>query len=132
MSGFGLSSAIRKLVARHIRSMDHVQTLLLLHRTAPQEWEPAAIAREITVQPELVDLSLRDLTASGLVSEIGVGDSQRKFAYAPADEALRRDVDELAAMYNERPVTLIRAIYDRPPEPAVTFADAFAIRSDSR
>ena len=34
-----------------------------------------------------------------------MGDSQRKFAYAPADEALRRDVDELAAMYNERPVT---------------------------
>jgi hypothetical protein len=31
-------------------------------------------------------------------------------------------------MYNSRPVTLVRAIYDRPASAARSFADAFRVR----
>jgi len=38
-------------------------------------------------------------------------------------------VDALADLYHTKPVSLVRAIYDRPARAAQTFADAFRIRN---
>lgn len=112
--------------------MDHVHVLLLLQRTSPQEWDAAAIADDVKMAPEVVDVSLEDLAASGLVAATDGAAGRPQFSYAPSSDALRRDVEELASMYNERPVTLVRAVYDRAPEPAASFADAFTIRPGTR
>ena len=52
-----------------------------------------------------------------------------RYRYEPATPALRRAVELLAIAYNERPVTLVRAIYDRPSA-IQSFADAFRIRKE--
>lgn len=127
MSVHGLSPKIRQLVARHFPSMDHVQILLVLQSTAPEKWSRDKLAAETKIAPAVADIALEDLVSSGLAASEPTPEGEM-YAYAPSSEAMRREVAEIASMYNERPVTLVRAVYDRPPEPAVSFADAFSLR----
>ena len=51
------------------------------------------------------------------------------YTYGPADE-LELRIGELAHAYNEKPVTLIRAIYQIADSRIQSFADAFDLRKD--
>ena len=73
-----------------------------------------AIAQDIL--DELKQRGLLKLTAKG-------------YQFEP-DDALAEAVDLLAEMYNTKPVTLVRAIYDRPAHVIQQFADAFKLRRD--
>ena len=129
MSGeSGLGPEVRRLIASQLASMDHVEVLLLLHRSAPAALTQAAVARETRRPAELLSVVMSDLVRGGLASRASGPEGDDTFAYAPQSESLRRDVEQLVAVYNERPVTLIRAVYDRPPEPVTSFADAFRLR----
>jgi hypothetical protein len=52
-----------------------------------------------------------------------------RFCYAVKDAATRRAVDLLRIAYNQKPVTLVRLVYNRPSA-AQSFADAFRIKKD--
>jgi hypothetical protein len=72
--------------------------------------------------------ALAHLLAVGLVERdaaSGVG-----YRYAPATPALHRAVGMLLQMYNQRPVTLVRALYARPSTAVQSFADAFRLRPE--
>lgn len=127
---FGLGPEVRRLIASHLASMDHVEVLLLLHRSAPAAVTQVDAARETRRPVELLTTVMADLVNSGLASRAPGPGGDDSFSYAPQSESLRHDVDELVAVYNERPVTLIRAVYDRPPESVKSFADAFRLRKD--
>jgi hypothetical protein len=127
---FGLSPEVRRLIASQLASMDHVEVLLLLHRSAPAAVTQVDAARETRRPVELLTTVMTDLVNGGLASRAPGPGGDDTFAYAPQSESLRRDVEQLVAVYNERPVTLIRAVYDRPPEPVKSFADAFRLRKD--
>ena len=128
MSEFNLGPEVRRLVASHLASMDHVEVLILLYRSAPAALPLGEIVSRTARPLPLIENALRDLTTGGLVADKSQTDSERLFAYEPQSDSLRGVVDELVAMYNERPVTLVRAIYDRPAQPVISFADAFRIR----
>ena len=66
---------------------------------------------------------LRDLEQAKLIRK---EDASYSVTRQPRDRAA---VEEFAATYNARPVTLIRAIYARP-SPLQSFADAFRLRSE--
>lgn len=127
---FGLGPEVRRLIASQLASMDHVEVLLLLHRSAPATLTQAEAARETKRPVELLTAVMKDLVNGGLASRTSGPGGEDRFAYAPQSEALRREVEQLVAVYNERPVTLIRAIYDRPSEPITSFAEAFRLRKD--
>lgn len=127
---FGLGPDVRRLIASQLASMDHVEVLLLLHRTAPAAVTQVDAARETRRPVELLTTVMTDLVNGGLASRAPGPGGDDTFAYAPQSESLHRDVEQLVAVYNERPVTLIRAVYDRPPEPVKSFADAFRLRKD--
>jgi hypothetical protein len=57
------------------------------------------------------------------------GDGPPRFRFAPGSPELRRAVELLRVAYNERPVTLVRLVYQRPTT-AQAFADAFRIRRE--
>jgi hypothetical protein len=121
-----LPAEVRQLIARHLATMEQVDVLLLLAR-APEEWRTAEEIRtalrvdETGVAPRTFD----ELRAAGLITADG-GDPKR-YRYAPANPRDKAAVELLAVAYNERPVTLVRAIYARPT-PEQSFADAFRIR----
>lgn len=126
----GLEPEVRRLIASQLASMDHVEVLILLHRIAPAAVTQVDAARETRRPVELLTAVMSDLVNGGLASRASGPGGDDIFVFAPKSESLRRDVEQLVAVYNERPVTLIRAVYDRPPEPVKSFADAFRLRKD--
>ena len=102
--------------------MDHVALLLALREEPEAAHAPDALAARVRLDREVTERVLRELEAGQLArSENGA------FAYAVTGVS-RSTVDELAEMNRTRPVTLVRAIYDRPSRAAQSFADAFRLR----
>jgi len=118
----GLSDALRQLVNHHLLTMDHVALLLALREQPETAHAPASVADRARIDRGVADRVLHELVSSHLARREGNG-----FIYAAAPQ-MRPAVDELAEMNRTRPVTLVRAIYDRPSRAALSFADAFRLR----
>jgi hypothetical protein len=122
MSKQALPAVVQHLISSHLRSIDHVAVLLAVrsagggdaHRVSAPAMVTPAVATEI----------LEELKQRGLLAQHG-GD----YRFEPND-ALEEAVAQLAEMYNTKPVTLVRAIYDRPTTAIQQFADAFKLRRD--
>lgn len=126
MADGDLPAEVRQLIARHLATMEQVDVLLLLART-PERW---FAVDEIRTELRLADSALpprtfRELESAGLIATESHAAS--RYRYAPATAGLRRAVELLAIAYNERPVTLVRAIYSRPTA-VQSFEDAFRLR----
>lgn len=117
-----LPDVVRRLVHGHLPTVDHVTVLLATHADPGRAFDAATIAPLVHVDEEVAARVLSELAGSHLVERSGSG-----YALAASPE-VRDAVDELARMYNTKPVTLIRAVYERPPTSAQSFADAFRIR----
>lgn len=128
MAELRLPDEVRVLVQNHVASMPHLEALLHLSASPHESLPVDAIARAIGVAPDAAAKVLRDLHASSLVAEEGVGQSLR-YRFAPGDEPLRRAAESLSDMYSRFPVQVIRAVYERPPAAVQQLADAFRLRS---
>jgi hypothetical protein len=126
VSDNALPAEVRQLITRHLATMEQVDVLLLLART-PDRWRTAEeIRTELRLDEHGVAARTFDeLCAASLIEEDK--SEPPRYRYAPGNARDRAAVDLLALAYNERPVTLVRAIYARP-SPAQSFADAFRLR----
>lgn len=128
MADTELPVEVRQLVSRHVTTMEQVEVLLLLVRSSGRSLSVDEIRAELRLQPAApAPATLQNLQDGGLVEREAAHPA--RYRYAPANDALRRAVELLAVAYNERPVTLIRLIYERP-NPVQSFADAFRLRRD--
>jgi hypothetical protein len=118
-----LSDALRQLVSQHVPSMDHAALLVILRDQSEQAHDVAELASSVRLDRSVVEQVLRDLVSSRLIRR--EGDAVR---YDPPP-AVSAPLEELVEMYHTKPVTLVRAIYDRPARAAQSFADAFRIRN---
>lgn len=124
MSDNDLPEDLQELVSRYMTTMDHVALLLALREDQSRAHESSELATSCRLDRAVADLVLRELASSNLVRAEGSG-----FRYDPAPE-VRPAVERLAEMYRTKPVTLVRAIYDRPARAAQTFASAFRLRKE--
>ena len=115
---------MRALIDRHLPSMDHVQVLLHLHRVR-EGGHAEDVARAVELQTPVVAAALRDLASSGLLEQEPESGRYRLRLPDPAETLA---LEELDALYNTRPVTLVRALYDRPATALRSFSDAFRLR----
>lgn len=121
-----LPQDVRDLLAGHLASMEHVEVLLFLAGDEARSWTAGEIAAVTHTPAASVTARLEELVASGLVSpSLSARDSYR---YLPRTAAMRNAVRSLEEMYRTKPVTLIKAIYDRPASAVQSFADAFRFR----
>jgi len=120
--------AVRELIDRCLASMEHVELLLWLSADATRTADRNAAATVVHATPDIAERRLIDLRECGLLDR--VADAKGSYRYLPKSAALRTAVEELSAMYHQRPVTLVRAIYERPVSPVKSFADAFRFRGD--
>lgn len=125
MADLDLPPAVLELINRYLPSHDHVEVLLRLAAEPDRRFTSDALLAELRVSRLVLETCLADLESAGLV---GRDPSDGMWRYSPRFDALREGVKELAVAYNERPVTLVRAIYARPATPIQSFADAFRIR----
>lgn len=117
-----IPGAVRLLLARHLPTVDHVAVLVILRAAPERSHDATGVATEARVSDSVAAVVLADLAAARFVQRDGAG-----FRFAP-DARDRAAIEQLAELYNSRPVSLMRAIYDRPASTAQSFADAFRIR----
>ena len=114
--------AVQHLIWNQLRSVDHVAVLLAVRQAGPSDAN--SVSLPAMVLPSVAEEILEELKQRGLLTGNG-----KQFRFEP-DEALESAVAQLAEMYNTKPVTLVRAIYDRPSDVIQQFADAFKLRRD--
>ena len=117
-----LPIAVQHLIWNQLRSVDHVAVLLAVRTEGATDAEKVSIRAMVT--PSKTAEILEELKHRGLLTGDGT-----QYRFEP-DEGLAGAVAQLAEMYNTRPVTLVRAIYDRPAHVIQQFADAFKLRRD--
>ena len=120
MSSSGLPPAVQYLLWNELPSVDHVAVLLALRSLGAGD--VLMVAAQANVAPSLASEILHEFQASSLVARHG-----SEYRFEPND-ALRDAVAQLAEMYHTKPVTLVRAIYDRSDYVIQQFADAFRLR----
>lgn len=116
------------MIVRHLPTMDHIELVAVLRAARTEFFPLSRLAEQVRKPPELVALCLEMLVASGLVAQLSDG----TYRYSAPEEA-DRTAEAILRLYNERPVTLVKVLYERPSgersSTAVnTFADAFRLR----
>jgi hypothetical protein len=127
MAESGIPERVRAFVREHIQSIEQVEVLLLLFRTAPREWTAMATGRELRIDPVSAARRLTDFQSHGLV-QARPGDEALLYWYDGASGSLDRAISELAAAYRERRTALINLIISTPNDDVRVFADAFRLR----
>ena len=127
MSDSTLPAEVRALIRGPLATIAHVEALLILRREAPVAVPVDAVASEAQLPTAAAARRcLEDLVGARLAESAG----KDLYRYAPAQPESRDAVEALARMYNEKPVTLVRAVYARPAGPVQAFADAFRLRAE--
>lgn len=116
------------LLSNHITSVEELEILLLLRRSADRAWDAAAVAEDLRTSESSAAKRLGDLAMGGLIEE--AGDGERSFRYAPASPWKRGAVDRLAELYAEAPFRVIDMIFAKPIANLRVYADAFRYRKD--
>lgn len=130
MNGGDLSPQVCNLLRVAAPTMDAVELLVFLARHPDDQWTADDIVsaiRPVVVTAAVVEDTLARFRSQGLIREV----QSSRFRFEPASAALRDAVADLVTAYNERPVSLIRTVYEvaaaRGPE---SFAKAFKITRD--
>lgn len=119
----GVPDGVTRLVARHIKSVDKLELLLLLRDQPERGWTPDAASGALRSEPRLAAQRLEELVRGGFAQRSG-----EEFRYAPESDGLDRDVGELADCYARRRHTIISLIYSAPSDAIQSFSDAFRLR----
>jgi len=106
--------------------MDHVEVLMRLHESTGARLTTREVEVASRLGPETTRRSLEHLARSGLAVHDSASDSWQ-FTAGGED---RRAVEALSAMYHQRPVSLVKLIYEQPPTPVKLFSDAFRLRKE--
>lgn len=128
MSQTQIPDVVRSFVAQYIDSAELLETLLLVHSDPAREWTPEVVAQSIYTVPAGATRRLEQLVEMGLASSNGAADPA--YRYAPTRPGLSAQVDALAQAYRAGRVAVINLIYNKPPDPLRSFADAFKLRKD--
>lgn len=123
----GVPQEIERFIERHIRTLGHLEALLLLRREAPQAFTGEETGKLLYIDSDVAGTQMAELAAAGFL----VVDVEAKtFCYGPTDPNVERLIDELARLYQERRVSIITLIYSKPVNNVQTFADAFRLRKE--
>jgi hypothetical protein len=122
----GVSEIVQKFIQDHITSVAQLEILLLLHTNPKQTWTPAAVARELRIEPAGAQVQLNALVSSGLA----IYDPPDKYQFATQSPELSNATVALAQAYLVRRVTVIGLIFSKPSDKIRAFSDAFRLRKD--
>lgn len=105
-----ISDGVRQFIERHIRSVEQLELLLLLRRSAGRSWTAEEASRELRTRPSSVAPRLAELAGAGLVA---CSDA----AYAYPSPGPREDVlSELERAYARYRARVISIIFSTPAE----------------
>ena len=124
-----LSPALRKLLDTHVESFEKLELLMRLHRTPGESQTAGELALALSLGADEVREIVAALSAAGLVARASDG----QISLAPRSAEQRVILDELAHVYEDDRIVLVKAIAETAMErlrslAGRAFADAFVIR----
>lgn len=126
MTGNGfddLDGDVRKLLDKCIRSVGHLEALLLLFQNPQRLWTALDVSRELRTNEALALHQLDELCPYVVEKHV----NEFRYASSSENDAV---VKKLTELYRERRHAVINYIYSKPPDALRSFADAFKIKKD--
>lgn len=120
-----LPASIRAFLARHIRSVEQLEILLLFARAPGTVWSSKKVYDTILSTPHSVERWLEEMTRNGLLEK--VTEASGSYRLHPSEEVASQTA-LLADLYRIAPVRIIETIYRRDSIAAQSFADAFKLK----
>lgn len=120
-----LPGSIRAFLARHIRSVEQLEILLLFARGPGAAWSSKKVYDTILSTPHSVERWLEEMTRSSLLEKAPEPGTYR----LSNNEDVITQTSLLAELYRISPVRVIETIYRRDTIAAQSFADAFKLKS---
>jgi hypothetical protein len=117
---------VQAFVERHLTSGAQLEVLLLLHADAARTWTPAAVGRELRIDPDQAEVALARLAADKLLRREEGG-----YCFAPVGAKKGALVDALARLYPAYRLRIVSFIFSKPARPMRDFSDAFRLREDA-
>lgn len=121
-----LPEHIEQFLRQHIAAVDQIDLLVLLFNSPETEWTAAAAGQVVHCPTEKADTHLRQLEQQGFLTASAA--PERRYRYRPRDAAGHQAAAAMVEFYRERPVSVIRRIYDQTQDPVRAFADAFRLK----
>jgi hypothetical protein len=121
-----LPQALLRFIQSSIPTYQAAEVLLFLAAHPEREWKPEEIVvamRPVVITVPAVKEYIALFKARGIVT-----DRDACFQYAPSSPDVEHGIAALAHAYNERPVTLIAAIYRIADDSIQSFADSFKLK----
>jgi len=118
-----LPADLRGFIARNIASVEQLEVLLRLYDQRNRRWSAAELNRDLRSQEASVARWLGVLVALRLV-----GGNDEGFQFQPDPPELEAQIAALSAIYRERPIRVIEAIFSKPNLQLLSFAQAFDLR----
>jgi hypothetical protein len=123
-----IPSTVQQFLFANIDAVDQLEILRLV-AAAPQQEHPAlTLATKLHIEPPTAEQHIRNLEARGLLTITAAQPLACK--YGPRSEELDGLLQQLMKTYLERPVTLIKMVYEKPADQLRSFADAFRLKKD--
>jgi predicted transcriptional regulator len=126
MAGEPLPSSVRQFILQHLSSVEQLEILLLLMNQTRAHWTAEEIYMVVLSSRTSVVQGLEKFTTAGLVEKSGETPSTYRFLSSSDAPA----INELRHCYQEMPVRVIEAIYQRNRDAVQGFADAFKFKRE--
>jgi hypothetical protein len=121
-----LPEDIVQFIRRCINTLGTLDVLLLLYASPARAWTAREVSDELRSSPFAADTALRSLWHSGLVARAG-----DRFSFQPKAAGSAAMIARLAGCYRDRRTTVITAIFSRPNDAVIGFAEAFRFKKDN-
>jgi hypothetical protein len=124
-----LPDDVRKFLDEHIDSLEQLEILRVLAEDPGREWSAAELAAAIQADAGAAAGHVGLLAGRGLLTPVprGAETAARHGAKSPESAA---QVFRLLDAYRQRPVTMIKLVYERANERLRAFSDAFRLRKE--
>jgi predicted ArsR family transcriptional regulator len=123
-----IPSDIKEFLFANIDSVDQLEILRLVVGEPQKEHSALSLAQELQIALQTVEAHVNALSARGLLTITNQQPLTCK--HGPQTKELEAGVQELVKTYLERPVSLIKMVYEKPKEQIKTFADAFRLKKE--
>lgn len=107
------SRSAERFVRDRVRSLLHLEILLLLRRDLRQWLHAPALAASLRVPAEVAERALEELAGANLV-DVRIG-SHLAFRFAPLDAGLLPVIDEIGALYGADQRVIEELLPNRDP-----------------
>jgi hypothetical protein len=122
-----LPDDVQQFLQSHIDSIEQLELLRVLGENPAREWSDVELGGSVQAGAESLQTHLTALHARGMLNRVH-RDQQHFWKYGPATSDLEAKVRRLLELYGQRPVTMIRLVYQRPASALRVFSDAFRLR----